>query len=209
MAKSWRRSRRSNASWDKRSRDLSSTIFLISTRRCSNLNQARAASVPSAAAVPIAVILSAGDGASRMRFFVLVAALGIATASAADPGRILKPEDFAQLREVDEPNISPDGNLIAYVVKVADMEKDKRPPNLWLAKWDGSENRALTFGNKGQKHPRWSPDGKWVGFLSGREDDNENDQFWLLPVGGGEAEKLTDAKGGVDDFAWSPDSKRG
>lgn len=143
-----------------------------------------------------------------MRFFFLVAVVGIATALAADPGRTLKPEDFAQLREVDEPNLSPDGNFIAYVVKIPDMEKDKRPGNLWLAKWDGSENRALTFGNKGQKHPRWSPDGKWIGFLSGREDDNENDQLWVLPVCGGEAEKITDTKGGVEDFAWSPDSKR-
>jgi hypothetical protein len=41
--------------------------------------------------------------------------------------RALKPEDFAALRDVDEPNISPDGNLVVYVVKVADMEKDKRP----------------------------------------------------------------------------------
>jgi dipeptidyl aminopeptidase/acylaminoacyl peptidase len=88
------------------------------------------------------------------------------------------------------------------------MEKDKRPGNLWLAKWDGTENHALTFGNKGQKHPRWSPDGKWIGFLSGREDDNEDDQLWLLPIGGGEAEKITTVKGGVEDFAWSPDSKR-
>jgi dipeptidyl aminopeptidase/acylaminoacyl peptidase len=110
---------------------------------------------------------------------------------AADASRILKPEDWAALRDVDEPNISPDGNFVVYVVKVPDMEKDKRPGNLWLARWDGSENRALTFGNKGQKHPRWSPDGKWIAFLSGRED-----------------EKLTDAKGAVDDFAWSPDSKR-
>src|SRR5947207_39785 len=88
------------------------------------------------------------------------------------------------------------------------MDKDKRPGNLWLAKWDGSENRALTFGNKGQKHPRWSPDGKWIGFLSGREDDHENEQLWLLPIGGGEAVKINDATGGVDGFAWSPDSKR-
>ena len=140
---------------------------------------------------------------------LLIVFLNAASLSrAADASRTLKPEDWAALREVDEPNISPDGNWVAYVVKVADMEKDKRPGNLWLAKWDGSENRALTFGNKGAKHPRWSPDGKWIGFLSGREDDNETDQLWLLPIGGGEAEKLTDAKGGVEDFAWSPDAKR-
>src|ERR1022692_2790267 len=62
--------------------------------------------------------------------------------------RTLKPEDYAQLRDVDEPNISPDGNSVVYVVKKADMEKDKLPGNLWLAKWDGSENRALTYGTK-------------------------------------------------------------
>jgi len=150
-------------------------------------------------------------------FFVLLGALlkaeptptpkPSATSSPSAP-RLLKPEDWATLRDVDEPNISPDGNFIAYVVKVADMEKDKRPGNLWLAKWDGSENRALTFGNKGQSHPRWSPDGKWIGFLSGRDDENEVDQLWILSSGGGEAEKITDLKGGVEDFAWSPDSKR-
>jgi len=120
----------------------------------------------------------------------------------------LKPEDFAAVRDVDEPNISRDGNFVVYVVKTADMEKDKLVGNLWLAKWDGSENRALTFGNKGQSHPRWSRDGKWIAFLSGREDENEVDQLWILPSNGGEAEKFTDLKGNVDDFAWSPDSNR-
>ncbi|MEY2540643.1 MAG: hypothetical protein QOI22_245 [Verrucomicrobiota bacterium] len=129
------------------------------------------------------------------------------SATAAQP-RNLKPEDYAALRDVDEPNLSPDGNFFAYVVKAADMEKDKMPGNLWLAKWDGSENRALTYGNKGQSHPRWSPDGKWIAFLSGREDENEIDQLWILPSNGGEAEKITDTKGGVEDFAWAPDSKR-
>ena len=145
-----------------------------------------------------------------MKSFVLSSLFGafLVSSAIADPPRTLKPEDFAQLREVDEPNISPDGDFVAYVIKVPDMEKDKRPGNLWLAKWDGSENRALTFGNKGQKHPRWSPDGKWIAFLSGREDDNENDQLWILPIAGGEAEKFTDTKGGVEDFAWAPDSKR-
>lgn len=92
--------------------------------------------------------------------FIGLIGLALATSFAAGPTRTLKPEDFAALRDVDEPNLSPDGNFIAYVAKSADAQKDKKTGNLWLAKWDGSENRALTFGNKGQSHPRWSPDGK-------------------------------------------------
>src|SRR3979409_2615213 len=128
---------------------------------------------------------------SSFRFCLLAC---LAASALADPPRTIKPEDWAGLRDVDEPNFSPDGNFVVYVVKVADMEKDKRPGNLWLAKWDGSENRALTFGNKGQAHPRVSPDGKWVWFLSGRDDENETDQLWILSSNGGEAEKLTDLK---------------
>ncbi len=126
----------------------------------------------------------------------------------AEPKRLLKPEDFAALREVDEPNLSPDGKTVAYVVKTFDLAKDKQPANLWLAKWDGSENRAITFGETKQQHPRWSPDGKWLAFLSGRQDENENDQLWILSSAGGEAEQLTKEKGSIDDFAWAPDSKR-
>jgi dipeptidyl aminopeptidase/acylaminoacyl peptidase len=129
-------------------------------------------------------------------------------APSSSPPRLLKPEDYLKLRDVDEPNISRDGNFIVYVVKAADTEKDKFPGNLWMVKWDGTENHALTNGNKGASHPRWSPDGKWIAFLSGREDENEIDQLWVLPINGGEAEKLTNLKGNVDDFVWAPDSTR-
>lgn len=141
-------------------------------------------------------------------FVLATASVTCAANSTPAAPRLLKPEDFAQVRDVDEPNISKDGNLVAYVVRTADMEKDKLAGNLWLAKWDGSENRALTFGSKDAAHPRWSPDGKWIAFLSGREDENEIDQLWILPMGGGEAQKFTETKGGVEDFAWAPDSKR-
>ena len=121
---------------------------------------------------------------------------------------MLKPEDIAAIKTVDEPQISPDGNSVLYTVKTVDLEKDKNATNLWLVHWDGSDNRALTFGKEKQSHPRWSPDGKWIGFLSGRGDENENDQLWVMSSSGGEAEKLTEQKGSIDDFAWSPDSKR-
>ena len=144
----------------------------------------------------------------RFPFFLCLAFFGLTVSLGANPRRALKLEDYAALREVDEPNISPDGEKIVYVVATNNLANDKEARNLWLAKWDGSENRALTFGENEQTHPRWSPDGKWIAFLSGRNDENENDQVWILPTGGGEAEQLTKEKGSVQDFAWAPDSKR-
>ena len=113
----------------------------------------------------------------RLRDTFLLLFVALHTSLGADSKRLLKPDDFAVLRDVDEPNISPDGQTIAYVVGTGDLKKDKQPKNLWLAKWDGSENRALTFGDNEQTHPRWSPDGKWLAFLSSRQDENDNDQL--------------------------------
>lgn len=142
------------------------------------------------------------------RFILIITLFSAAVSLGAEPRRLLKPEDFAAIREVDDPQLSPDGKSVAYVLGTVDLAKDKQPQNIWVARWDGSENRALTFGENQQTHPRWSPDGKWLAFLSGRSDDDENDQLWILPTAGGEAEQLTKEKGSVDDFAWSPDSKR-
>ncbi|HEX5176274.1 MAG TPA: hypothetical protein VFV83_04550, partial [Chthoniobacteraceae bacterium] len=64
----------------------------------------------------------------------------------ADTRALLKAEDFAALRDVDEPDLSPDGQTITYVLGTVDLKKDKQPKNLWCAKWDGSENCAVTFG---------------------------------------------------------------
>ncbi len=138
----------------------------------------------------------------------VISFLAIQVSLGGEARRLLKPEDFAALRDVDEPNISPDGKRVAYVVGTVDLKNDKQPRNLWLVNFDGSENHALTFGDTSQTHPRWSPDGRWIAFLSGRQDEHENDQVWLLPSNGGEAEQLTHEKGSVDDFAWAPDSKR-
>lgn len=129
-------------------------------------------------------------------------------AEAAAPPRPWQPEDFAAIHAVGDPQLSPDGEKIVYTVETIVLDKDKRYTHLWLARWDGSENRALTSGETSETHPRISPDGKSLAFLSSRTDDNKDAQLWLLPLGGGEAEKMTDLKGGVDDFAWSPDSAR-
>ena len=134
-------------------------------------------------------------GASRCAFGTLLFLfVAFHVSLGAETKRLLKTEDFAAIRDVDEPNLSPDGQTVAYVVGTVDLKKDKQPKNLWLAKWDGSENRALTFGDDEQTHPRWSPDGKWLAFLSSRQDENENDQLWILSSAGGEGEQLTREK---------------
>src|SRR5213595_874955 len=86
------------------------------------------------------------------------------SATAAQP-RNVKPEDYAGLRDVDEPKLSPDGKRGVYIRTTAAMEKDTVAGNLWLAKWDGSETRALTHGSNDPSHTRWSPDGNSIAFL--------------------------------------------
>ncbi len=142
------------------------------------------------------------------RTLLCISVCSVTISSGAETRRLLRPEDFAAIKDVDEPSLSPDGERVVYVVTTVDLAKDKQPKNLWIAKWDGSETRALTFGENEQSHPRWSPDGKWIAFLSGRGDEHDHDQVWLLPSGGGEAQRLSHEKGSVEDFAWSPDSKR-
>src|SRR5205085_10486023 len=75
-----------------------------------------------------------------------------------------------------------------------------------MAPLAGGPALRLTTSPKPERSPRWSPDGKWLAFLSGRE--GKNTQVWLMSREGGEAVKLTDFKASVSSMAWSPDSTR-
>ena len=117
-------------------------------------------------------------------------------------------QDLASFRDVSDPQISPDGAWVAYTVRRVDAKEDKNVRDLWMTSWDGAQTQRLTSGKESESTPRWSPDGKYLAFLSDRGDENDADQLWLLPRAGGEAEKVTEFKGGVDDYDWSPDGKR-
>jgi dipeptidyl aminopeptidase/acylaminoacyl peptidase len=117
-------------------------------------------------------------------------------------------EDFAALREVADPQLSPDGEWIAYTVRTSDSLQDKLISHIWITNWEGTEHRQLTFSKEGESHPRWSPDGRYLSFLSSRGVEGETDQVWLMPRNGGEAERVTYFKADVSDFSWSPNSSR-
>lgn len=140
---------------------------------------------------------------------VLLALAAGSTAPLAAQGarRPVGVDDFARLREVRDPQLSPDGQWVAYVVGTTDLATDKTDSDIWMASWDGKENVRLTASPERESTPRWSPDGRWLAFLSGRQ-DSDGSQVWLLDRRGGEAVRLTSLKGGVSAFAWSPDGKR-
>jgi dipeptidyl aminopeptidase/acylaminoacyl peptidase len=135
-------------------------------------------------------------------------ALSFAGAHAA-PQRLLSLDDLFRVHDVGDPQLSPDGGWVAYTVRSVDAKADKSQTHLWMTSFDGTKTVQLTSREKEtESHPRFSPDGRYIAFLSARTDERHNDQLWLMDRRGGEAQKATDLKGGVDDFAWSPDGKR-
>ncbi len=104
-----------------------------------------------------------------------------------------------------DPQISPDGTQVAYVVSKTDEESKKSSAQVWLAAIDGSNARQVTHTGQRNGSPRWSPDGRTLAFVSDRV---EKAGLFLLPLDGGEACELTKNPTGIGDPAWSPDGTR-
>ncbi|HXL54120.1 MAG TPA: hypothetical protein VN945_13395, partial [Gemmatimonadales bacterium] len=139
----------------------------------------------------------------------LVPALGAQAPTAvahSTPPRPFSLDDVVRVRDVREPQISPDGAWVAYTVSTADTAEDRNKSAVWMASWDGTRNVRLTTSKPGEDAPRWSPDGRWLAFLSSRDD--EHTQIWLLDRQGGEGRKVTTLPSDVDDYVWAPDAKR-
>jgi len=118
-------------------------------------------------------------------------------------------DDLFRLQDVGSPEVSPDGNWVAYTVSTIDTTADKRLTDIWMVKWDGSEDIRLTYSNEDSANsPRWSPDGKYLSFTSGRPGKAKGSQVWLLDRRGGEARQLTDTKNHLSYYEWSPDGKK-
>lgn len=144
------------------------------------------------------------------------------------------PRTLLEVKRISDPVFSPDGLRIAFVVTEADFEDSRNVSHIWITETALPETehgeqsavddadeifppRQMTFSHDGEHLPKWSPDGKYLAFLSSRidesepipeddEEDEPSDQIWLLPVDGGEARKATSAKEGVVEYEWTPDS---
>src|SRR5262249_42088002 len=102
--------------------------------------------------------------------------------------RPLEIEDLFRAKRLTDPQISPDGKQIAYAVTEVDKEENRTSSSIWLVGAEGTQPRPLTTHQKQNRHPRWSPDGKWIAFESNRSGEL---QIYIIRVDGGEAVKLT------------------
>jgi dipeptidyl aminopeptidase/acylaminoacyl peptidase len=121
--------------------------------------------------------------------------------------RPMVPEDLLRIRFVSDPQISPDGRRVAFVVTTLSDARDEYLSTIWMVDTDGGEARPFTRGPRRDTAPRWSPDGRWLAFVSerGRKDKG---QVHVMPADGGEPLRLTDLRAGVAGPAWSPDGTR-
>jgi dipeptidyl aminopeptidase/acylaminoacyl peptidase len=142
----------------------------------------------------------------RLSLLALTAALLLSPPPLAAEGRPLKVDDLFSLKDVADPRLSPDGRQVAYTLTTLDAKEDDSDEDLYLVSTDGGEPLRLTSGKKSETHPRFSPNGEWLAFLSDR--DGKKTQVYLMSRRGGEAVKLTDFKASVSSLAWSPDSRR-
>jgi len=142
---------------------------------------------------------------SLLRLLAVAAAGALIVAPISAQSKKLAPADLFELEYAADPQLSPDGQWVAYVRQWSDPMTDRRYSNVWLVKSDGSGHRPLTNGKFSELSPRWSPDGKRLAFVSNRSGAT---QLWQRFMDTGEMSALTNVGTAPSSPSWSADGTR-
>ncbi len=126
------------------------------------------------------------------------------SANAAEGKRGRSFTDALEQPVVGDPQLSPDGKQLLFTIDRADWKSNRRVGHIYRINADGSGQVQLTFGERGESSPRWSPDGTSIAFTT-RRDADANNQIYLLSVSGGEARRLTNHPSAPGSLTWAPD----
>jgi dipeptidyl aminopeptidase/acylaminoacyl peptidase len=132
-------------------------------------------------------------------FTALVTAPALATAKG------LTIDDMLAMQRISDPQVSPDGKWVTFSVRDTDYDANRGRYDVWLAAIDGSSVTRLTTHQEGDQDARWSPDGRWIYFMSSRTGSS---QVWRIQPTGGEAQQVTKLAADINGFKLMPDGKR-
>lgn len=118
--------------------------------------------------------------------------------------RAMTVDDFLALRSASDPQISPDGRWVAFVVSQPALDRNADVTRIWVVGSSGGDARQVTDGTGSERAPRWSPDGTTLAYISTREGGS---QIWRAGPSGENPTKLTTVATGVNNFLWSPDGR--
>jgi dipeptidyl aminopeptidase/acylaminoacyl peptidase len=137
-------------------------------------------------------------------FALLMIGLAAPTTSLAQGPPAFTVEEMLKLKRLSDPQLSPDGARIAFVLTDVNQDQNTRNNDIWVVPAKGGPAVRFVATDKSEDRPRWSPDGKQLAFVSNRDGSS---QIWVIPATGGEARKLTTIATEASGVTWSPDGK--
>ncbi len=139
------------------------------------------------------------------KFIPIILALLLIPAFVFAQKHPLTVEDMWKVGRVSDPQVSPDGKTVAYVITNYSMEENKGTSAIYLVSIDGKDVREFNTGLKSSSDPVWSPDGKEIAFVG--DDGVGTPQVYVEDANSGTPKKITSIALGASGLLWSPDGQ--